>query len=225
MSTTAYSLNDFATRAIDLLREVPGVAVQVYAEPRLEKLSQTVFDLIFRKHWFPSHCEWQTVTLDGTTGKPTSNLTVDSFHDIKVLYPQNSDRPLPLLPHTMNPDNIAGTSARFVAPLRQPESGGTTKLFRILPITCTDSITFYARYHPGDQSDTPNNAVFYIDKEIIALGVTYISLEQDGTNPGATELYQNMFNDALKTYDHAYDSPGIPLGNINETYPTQWYSE
>lgn len=222
MPTTAVSLNQVVQRTLDFLREVPGISVQTYSEPRIQRLAQSVFDLVFEQAWIPDLCEWQTIVLDGTTGKPTTNLTIRSFQDIRAFYREGQQYPLPLLPRSMNPDVVTGTVARFVDPLRQPETGATTKIFRVLPIASAGSVTFYARYHPGDQTSTPDTAALYIDKDLIALGCTYMSLEQDGSNPGATQMYQGLFENKLNTIKAAYSSAGVPLTAQGGSMLEEW---
>lgn len=224
MPTVGVSLNQIVARTLDLLREVPGVSVQTYSEPRLQRLAQSVFDMVFEQHFIPDLSEWVTVVLDGSTGTPTSNLTVAKFTDIKNVYQQGKSKPLPLFPRTINPDTVTGTTPRYIEALRQPEAGSATKLFRVLPLAAEGSVTFYARFHPGDKTASPDSAALYIDKDLIAFGCTYMSLEQDGSNPGATDMYQGLFEQKLTRIIGGYGNLGVPLNAGEDDYPTEWVS-
>lgn len=221
---TAISLDDIVQKTISNLREVSGVSVQKYGEPRLREMGQTVLEMVFKHHFWDEFCEWTTVTLDGTTGKPSADLTIASFSDIGRVTLGDKDHPIPRLPRTINPNSITGTTTRFIQPLRQPETSSQTRLFRALPIASTGDLDIYARYHPGDLRADPTTESLYFDLDVLALGATYMSLEQDGANPGAAEMYQGLFESRLTTLKAEESNVGVPLTDQGAVHiPDQWF--
>ncbi len=212
------TLDEVTQDAVQLLSQVPGTSVQTYAEDRIAQFIQLVFDTVFDKLWWDEYMEWFQTSLDGTTGTPTSDIsTIQRFMDIKSVYNEGSDLPLPRLPsENINPFNITGSKVRFI-----DQSNTTTgKILKCYPITSTNNIVIRARLQPttafgGDE-------VIKIDPWLLTLGATYFYLEDDGTNPGATEKYQNLYEDRFETLRSANNDDRVILDKYSEEVPTTW---
>lgn len=192
------TFDDIINRTITRLSQLTGASVQTYSIDRIGEMVQHKFDVLFDETWWHQFMYWEPITLSNTTGEPaapTADLTALSnplkrFDDIKAIYPPNSNKPLPYLPENVNPDNITGSAARFVEPV-----GTTGKIFRILPVTVTDVVNMHYRSKPDNfvTGDTVN-----FDDQALILGATYDYLEDDGTNPGATEKMKDMFESRVR---------------------------
>lgn len=175
--------------------QVAGSSVQVYAEALIGDMIQHKFDVMFEEVWWTQFLYWLDGTLDGTTGVVTVNVstladgTTDialrRFEDIHTIFPATSNKPLPRLPDFVNPTNISGNTPQFIEPL-----GNVQKIFKIHPEEATGLIKVRYRSMPlpfvtGDKVN--------FDNQTLILGSAFDYLEDDGTNPGATEKMGRMF--------------------------------
>lgn len=172
------------------LSQVPGTSVQTYAEDRIGDMIQHKFDVLFDEKFWEQFMYWQAVSLDGTTGVPTVDLTMltnplKRFQDIRLMKVQDTDITVKRLPSEMNPFVLTGTRPRYVEP-----TGQAGKIFRCWPLTSTDGVVISYRSQPD--AFTVGDTVPF-DAQAIILGTTYDYLEDDGTNPGAIEKFKIMF--------------------------------
>lgn len=211
------TLEEIVQDTINLLSQVPGTAVQTYSEERIGQFVQLVFDTVFDKLWWDEYMQWFQVTLDGTSGTPTTDIsTIRRFMDIKAVYNSGSDLPLPRLPDmNMNPFNITGTKVRYI-----DSSNTENKVIKCYPITSTNGIVIRARLQP--ENDFSNDDEIKIDPWLLTLGAVYFYLEDDGTNPGATEKYQNLYEDRFETLREANNDDNVILDKYSEEIPTTW---
>ena len=185
------TLSELALKVTRRIGQIPGTGVQIYAEDLIFDMIQHKFDVLFDRAFWPQHMNWVTATLDGTTGITTTDWSLADtpklvdFKDIRAVFPGTKDRSLAKFSAHKNPLNVSGTNARFV------EAFGTSaQIFRVLPILSTGNVTLHYRSKPDDfvlEDTVP------FDNQAIILGTVYDYLEDDGTNPGATEKMQNMF--------------------------------
>ncbi len=175
--------------------QVTGTAVQVYAEDLIGDMIQHKFDVMFEEVWWTQFLYWLDGTLDGVTGVVTvdvstlldgsKDIALKRFEDIHTIFPGSSSRPLPRLSDYINPDNVSGSTPQFIEP-----TGNVQKIFKIHPVTATGTIKLRYRSMPDPfvTGDTVN-----FDSQALVLGAAFDYLEDDGTNPGATEKMSRMF--------------------------------
>jgi len=175
--------------------QVTGTAVQVYAEALVGDMLQHKFDVMFEEVWWTQFLYWLDGTLDGVTGvvtadvsalvDGTNDIALKRFEDIHTIFPGSSNRPMGRLPDFVNPDNINGTTPRFLE-----ASGNIQKIFQVHPVTATGlvKIRYRSMPEPFKTGDTVN-----FDNQALILGAAFDYLEDDGTNPGATEKMSRMF--------------------------------
>lgn len=117
------SVDEIVDRTIIRLSQVTGAGVQTYAEPQILEAVQHKFDALFDEVFWPHLSGWTTVTLDETTGKPTTDLItlIKSFKDIQAIFPGTSDRQLPILSGHVNAARLdSGTEPKYVQALPEP---------------------------------------------------------------------------------------------------------
>jgi hypothetical protein len=212
------TLEELTQDTVKLLSQVPGTSVQTYAEERINQFIQLVFDTVFDKLWWDEYMQWFQTSLDGTSGLPSSDIsTIRRFMDIKSVFNAGSDLPIPRLPsENMNPFNITGTQVRFIGQSNTVEG----KVLKCYPITSTNAIVIHARLQPEDSFGDEDE--IKIDPWLLVLGATYMYLEDDGTNPGATEKYQNLYEDRFETLRMANNDDRVILDKYSEEVPTTW---
>lgn len=180
--------------------QVTGTSVQTYSEDLIGDMIQHKFDVMFEEVWWNQFMYWLDVALDETTGVVTVDLStleddgksipLGRFEDIHSIFIPNSDKPLPRLSDYSNPDNVKGTTPRYIEAV-----GNVKKIFRILPVTAEGSIKVRYRSLP-DAFETGDIVEF--DKQALVLGAAFDYLEDDGTNPGATAKLSSMFESRVK---------------------------
>ena len=203
------TLTQLSDRVIQRLSMVGGTAAQIYAEDRIAEMIQHKFDALFDERWWHQFLSWGTWTLDGSTGIVTTDLTtlVKRFEDIRVIYKENFNTPLSeLSATTMNPYELSGTT-----PLFFEANASTSRPFKIWPLAATGNIVVQYRTKPDtfDPEDTVN-----FDDQALILGTVYDYLEDDGTNPNATQKFQNMFEARVAQLKKIADKNPISLDPI-----------
>ncbi len=186
---------DLIQQTIRRIGQVTGTSVQIYAEDLIGDMIQHKFDVMFEEVWWNQFMNWLDATLDGTTGVVTVDVSglpnpLVRFEDIHSIFYEDSDRPLPRFPDFTNPDNVTGTTPQYIEAVSNAQ-----KVFRILPLTATKPIKIHYRSLPTQfvVGDTVN-----FDSQALILGSAYDYLEDDSTNPGATEKMSNMFESRIR---------------------------
>ena len=167
-------------------------------------------------------------TIDGTTGVVTVNVAtlVDSngadiglkrFEDIHSIFNENDNRPLPRFPDFVNPDNVTGTKARYIE-----ADGNEQKVFHMYPVLATGIIKIHYRSKP-DPFVTGDTIKF--DSQALILGSAYDYLEDDGTNPGATEKMSSMFESRVKQLKKSRAWLPHKLDpRVDDSVPDEWFA-
>jgi hypothetical protein len=184
-----------------LLSQVSGVSVQNLTEPRIAKFITEAFDIAFKKAWWAQFNHWQLVSLDGTTGIPTSDSDFWEFGDIKAIYPSTRQVRLTRLPQPFNPFLLTGTQAQFVEPM------AGKKLFRIWPMQSTDQLYVNGRKKPDDYPFSLTNEI-PMDDIVLQNIAAWSYCVGDGNNPAEAERFQVVFDQRIKTL------LGEEIGNI-----------
>lgn len=208
-------------QVIRRIGQVTGTSVQVYAEDLIGDMIQHKFDVMFEEVWWSQFLHWFTATLDGTTGVVTVDVSTLNdplvrFEDIHSIFPENSDRPLPRFPDFVNPDNVTGTTPRYIEAVSNAQ-----KIFRILPITADKPINIHYRSLP---ERLVLGKIVPFDSQALVLGSAYDYLEDDGTNPGATEKMSNMFESRVKQLKKSRAWLPHKLDPRSARTPDEWWA-
>lgn len=208
------TLQQLISKTEVLLAQSAGSAVQTYAEPRIANYIQDAFNSLFLKAWWPQFCDWQTVTLDGTTGKPNADPTVvNRFIDIRVASPAGTNKKLKLPPADTNPTLFTGSNAMFMEGVAGP------RVFRVWPFTTTDQIIIHGRRHPGTFALTQT---VDFDETLLTMLAAWKYATSDGNNPAEAERMLQEFNTHLNLILHNLQNLGIPLDYRYDGTLTQW---
>lgn len=189
---------------------VNGTSVQTYTEPQIKVAIQDAFLMVFRKRYWEHMSDWYTATLDGATGVVTSDLSavVKSIEDIKLFYVGSSTRQRITKPENIEGEYVTGGTPLFYKPLTWKDPNFTTKVFKVLPITATGTIRFYARTCPDEFNDTD---IVPMHSDMMEWAGAWMTLETDGLNPGnankANSLFQVAYNDIVSNLND--DAIGI----------------
>jgi len=194
------------TKVLQRLALVEGLDAQIYAEPRIQLAVQHKFDLLFREFWLPEYTTIQEeYTLDGVTGQVTGDLTnkLNDWRDLHSVMWEGSHKPLPRAPLNVRDTDISYPSIR-------QQATNASKMFKILPTTTTGKVWVTYRTKPADFEDDADP--IYMDTQLLLLGTCWDVLEDDGTNPGASDKFRTLFQDALSQFNR--QGHNIPLDTI-----------
>ena len=207
------------TRVEKRLRIVAGVSAQLYAEDTILHSIQTSFDRLFKIRWWPMYTTaLATYTLDGTTGKVTTDLTalIKHFTDIQRIWYDEDEAPLTRLRTDKRPDKVTGTNARYWEPLKQEP----TRVFRVIPITTTGDVHVRFKTKPDDFLITDT---IYLDPLLLELAASYEYVVTDGANPGQAEMLLGMLKQHFAVVDAEQDDDYIELVHGLGSIPNVWH--
>lgn len=193
---------------------VAGTGVQTYAEDRIAEMIQHKFDVLFSEVFWPQFLTWEQLTLDGTLGVVTSDLTnsVKRIEDIRVIFREGTNVPLTKISAlTTNPFQLTGTIPIHYEALGPGATNKTTKVFNIWPKTSTGDIAIQYRTKPDTFIGTDE---IDFDDQALILGATFDYLEDDGTNPAATQKFQLLFEARVKQLKNEFNSAPISLDPV-----------
>jgi hypothetical protein len=203
------TFGDIVTKVLQRLALVEGLDAQIYAEPRIQLAIQHKFDLIFREYWIPEYTTYQEQhTLDGVNGYITGDLTgrIADWRDLHSVFSEGSHKPMPIAPMNTREIDITYPSLR-------PAITNAAKVFRVVPATTTGAVYVTYRTKPDDFED--DSDPIYIDTQLLILGTCWDILEDDGTNPGASDKFKMLFQDAFSQFNRQQFN--IPLDTLPAT--------
>jgi len=207
--TYMITFGQIVTKVLQRLALVEGLDAQIYAEPRIQLAVQHKFDLLFREYWLPDYTVYQeTYVLDGVSGMITGDLTnkLNDWRDLHSVMSESSPRPLPIAPMNTRDRDIQHPSIR-------PMATNPAKMFKILPITTGGEVYITYRTKPDDFEE--DGDPIYMDTQLLLLGTCWDVLEDDGTNPGASDKFRVLFQDALAQFNRTQHT--IPLDSSLST--------
>jgi hypothetical protein len=206
------TFGDIVTKVLKRLALVEGLDAQIYAEPRIQLAVQHKFDMLFREYWLPRYTTYQEeYTLDGVSGQITGSLEdkVNDWRDIHSIMWEGSHKPLPLAPMNVRDIDIQYPSIR-------PNLTNPTKVFKLLPVTTIGKVWITYRTKPADFEK--DSDPIYMDTQLLILGTCWDVLEDDGTNPGASDKFRILFQDALSQFNR--QTFNIPLDTVMSSRST-----
>ena len=210
------TLTQLVTRVADRLSMTAGTGVQIYAEDRIAEMIQHKFDVMFEEAFWPQFLTWETWTLDGILGIVTTDLTekLKRFEDIRVLFPDTSNVPLTKMAALTTNPNLLKSSTR---PLHYESLGPLSpfkksRVFQIWPKTATGEIVVQYRTRP--ETFVPTDEIDFDDQALI-LGATFDYLEDDGTNPNATQKFQLLFEARVQQLKNSFNTGPIALDTVS----------
>ena len=175
---------------------------------------QHKFDVLFSEAFWPQFNTWELLTLDGTLGVVTANLTdrVKRFEDIRVIFREGTNVAITKIAAlTVNPFQLTGTVPIHYEALGPTFANKIPKVFNIWPKTSTGNIAIQYRTKPDTFTGTDE---INFDDQALILGATFDYLEDDGTNPSATQKFQLLFEARVKQLKNEFNDGPISLDPV-----------
>ena len=209
------TLSTLVTRVLELLSLAGGLGVQTYAQPKIIQFIQMAYtDLVDRRFW-NDYTTQSTYTLDGTTGKVTTDLTniIKSFRDIEYVWYGDYASALPKAPNNRSQTMIRQLS--FAA------SGDPTSPFLILPVDNTGEV--HVRYRIKatvpftELDDVP------MDEELLVRFAALLYLTFDNSNQAAIQFVNKMYVERLDKLEKLEDNHSKNLYSSSNQTVTEWH--
>jgi hypothetical protein len=210
------TFGDAVTKVLQRLALVEGLDAQIYAEPRIQLALQHKFDMIFREYWLPEYTTYQEEhTLDATNGVVTDDLAdkIKDWRDLRSVFYEHSYKQLPRASNDARHNDIAYPSIRPIP--------NKHKVFQVLPLNTQGKVWLTYRTKPDDFEQDSDE--IYMDTQLLLLGTCWDVLEDDGTNPGASDKFRVLFQDSLAQFNRMQHN--IPTDLISGTRSTvnRWW--
>jgi hypothetical protein len=204
------TLDELIERTITRMSMVSGRGTQLYAEDKVAEMIQHKFDVLFDENFWPDYTSVAQYTLDGATGIVTTDLStlIKRFVDIDYVMIGNTNTKLTSLPTTINPFGLSGTTPVYLAP-----NNSTTRPFKVYPITATGNVTVRFRTKPATFVGEDE---VKMDDQLLILGAVYDYLEDDASNPGATQKFEAMFDSRRKQWHRMLNSLPVQLDPLTQ---------
>lgn len=191
------------------------LSVPTYTESRIVEAIKHRYTTVFDTYWLPEYTITQEEhTLDGVTGKITAPLAypIDRFADIRAVFHENYIYPLPRrnTNHRLSAlDNQNMVMDSDLDPQRR---------FKVIPTNSVGKV--FVSYRTRITSFT-DEVEIPIDEQLMILGVCFDILEDDGTNPGASDKFRTFYMERMSQINmQQFQNASSTSPTIN--YPTRW---
>ena len=211
------TFGDLTEKVLQRLSLVEGLDAQIYAEPRIQLAIQHKFDTLFREYWWPQYMtEQEQYVLDGTSGVITGSLEdkLNDWRDLQCIFWDGSATPLPMAPKNVRDIDIGYPCIRWQATNKE-------KMFRILPATTVGNVWLSYRTYPKQFEE--DDEEIHLDTQCMLLGTCADVLEDDGTNPGATDKFTGLYMDAISQVTRMFHNIPVDVKPVNRSTVNRWW--
>jgi hypothetical protein len=202
-------VQDVVKAAITELSQVPGLATQIYATPRLQQFVQNAFLLELEEMWWPGLMCFQLVAPDPATGLLSADLagpisTIDDYGDIATVFHGGSHDKITELPQSINPFTLTSSGrVRFVS----ADSTIEHRPLRVWPTGATENIALFMRQRPSMPMALTDKV--YLDPLLLLFDACWMYTVDDGTVPAQVNKYQVLATNRRKKMLASYNN--LPL--------------
>ena len=213
----AATFGEIVTKVLQRLSLVEGLDAQIYAEPRIQLAVQHKFDTLFREYWWPEYTVFQDpYELDGVTSWITGDLTgkLKDWRDLHSVMHESSNSPLPIIPMNVKYVDVQSPSIMWYL-------GDPSKMFVVHPKTTSGKVWLTYRTKPKDFEE--DHEEIRLDSQLMILGTCWDVLEDDGTNPGASDKFRGLYQDSIAQVTRMFHT--IPHNTLmpNRSISTRWW--
>lgn len=222
----AASVRDIVNGALELVGQVSGSGVQVYADDFARRCAVRAFDMLFKKRDWEQFLEWTNPTLDGTTGIITADLytAIRDFEDFLAVYREGESKPLPVMDHKRNWNKLTGTRVQTWTGLHVSHPHYAKRRLQFYPATSVGSVNVLARKYP-----LPNPAIqwgwsdiMHLDTSMMEEATAFVMLSVDAINADAAAVCKSMMESRYVDIVAGLGSRPIHVRGTADI-PDQWY--
>lgn len=224
MSATIRQIVDAALTVVGEVTGTPGV--QFYEEPRMLDDANRAFNMIFKKYTWEQYLQWFTVTLDGTTGKITTNAftNIADFEDFIAVHRDKESSRLPVAPKRLNPSSLGSTTrVLYWTSLNATDANYAGRKLQFYPVTAVGNVNVLARVYPVTPPATLQfTDTVYLDKDMMAYATAFMTLSGDDLNAGAAEVVRNLMEMKYKDITAQLGNHPLPIQG-DSGIPMRWF--
>jgi hypothetical protein len=209
------TLAQLITRVQELLSLAGGLGVQTYAQPKIVQFIQMGYtDLVDRRFW-NDYTQEASYTLDGSTGKVTTDLTniIKSFRDIQYIWYGDYAAPLPRLPNNR--------SQTLIRQLGFTSSGDATCPFKILPVDNTGTV--HVRYRSRATLPFTETTEVPMDEELLVRYSAFLYLTFDNANQAAMSIVKTLYTERLNELEKLENNHSKSLYSVSNQVVSEWH--
>ena len=227
----AKTVREIVTDAQETLGDVPGAGVQTYGDDRMFRDCIRAFNIFHKKYPWDQFMSWSMVGLDGISGKIVDPVFqhLRDFDDIFSVFPENSNRELPILDRRRNPNTLKGTSGMFWTALPTIDPDYQFKRIQMIPPTTTGKIVIAWRHYPrsftadGKMQAWDWDDVMDLDDDLLIHAVAWMTLSNDDINSNAAQDQQNLADDRFSEITMGLARRKITPSGSGGGIPYNWY--
>lgn len=221
------TVQEIVNEVQEVVGEVPGPGTQAYGEDGIRNNVIRMFNMFFKKAYWPQFLTWDRLALDGTNGIVTIDafLNVRDFEDFLSVNPDGKDASLPRLPFRTNPYVFnSGTSVRYWTSLKTTHANYLGRRLLFYPLTSTGFVNVQSRVYPvvAPAFTWGDDDVMDLDKDMLVAAGAYLSLSGDDLNAAAANVQKEMMESRYKIIRGNIADMPIATGPRNNI-PTDWY--
>lgn len=217
------TIADVVSAVITELSQVPGIATQVYASPRIRQYVQDAIMLELDEVWYQPYMDFFTATLNGVDGRLTSDLVgalgaVDSYMNIARVWPHGSNRQLKELPKHVNPYTITSSALLWIA----SDQAIPNRPIRVWPNTSTDTLVLWCQQSP--RYPIIDTDITLIDPLLLQYDAAWMYVTDDGTVPAQVDKFQKLAQKRRDQVHATFSNQSLPLDSRAYSGQTdQWW--
>lgn len=227
----AKTVREIVTDAQELLGDVTGAGVQTYSDDRMFRDCIRAFNMFHKKYPWEQYTSWTNCPLDGTTGKIVTPVfqNLKDFDDIFTIFPENSNREIPVLDRRRNPLTLSGSRGLFWTALPTIDPDYQYKRIQIIPPTTTKSVVVCWRHYPrsfdtnGKMTAWDWDDVLDMDEDMLTHTVAYLTLSSDDINANAAQDQQNLADDRFSEITIGLARRKMTPSTSGGMVPNEWY--
>lgn len=222
------TIREIVDAALTVVGEVAGPGVQMYEDDRMKDDAIRAFNMMFKKYNWDQYLDWFTVTLDGTTGKITTDafIQIKDFEDFVAAYAAGSSAPIPFKPRKENPSSMIGGGTHVCAwgSLNANNPSYKRRKLQFYPITAVGQVNVLAKVYPlvPPAVEFDWEQEFFLDKDMLAYATAYMTLSGDDLNAGAADVIRNLMEMKYKDVIASLAKHPISIAGESPRIPNYW---
>lgn len=221
-------IRTIVNEALTVVGEVSGPGVQVYEDDRMKADAIRAFNMMFKKYDWHQYLMWFRVTLDGVTGKITTDAfeQVKDFEDFVAVHRAGYANRMPIAPTRQNPNALGATTVPVSwTSLNATDPQYAKRKILIYPKNSVGDLDVLAKVYPlvPPQIQFDWADVFYLDKDMLVYATAFMTLSGDDLNAGAADVVRNLMEMKYRDVTAALAKHPIPVRG-DSSIPFYWHS-
>lgn len=190
------NVRDIVNGALELVGQVSGSGVQVYADDFARRCCVRAFDMLYKKRDWEQYLEWTRPELDGVTGiiKTDLYVSVRDFEDFLAIYRDGQSKPLPVMDHKRNWNKITGSTVQTWTSLHVSHPQYAKRKLQFYPLTAEGFVDVLVRKYPlaNPAVQWGWNDTMHLDTSMLEEATAFVMLSVDAINADAAAVCKSM---------------------------------